>query len=110
MGTQTAIAEKIRSRRGDYVLSLKRNQENLYEDVSLYFKDEEAKKKIREAGNYKRTAEKARSQIEIREYYQTEDIGWLAQKREWKGLKSIGGRRRQSVQREKKKRKNTDII
>lgn len=90
MGTQTAIAEKIRSKRGDYVLALKRNQGNLYEDVSLYLKDEEVKRKIREAGNYRRTVEKARSQIEIREYYQTEDIGWIPQKKEWKGLKSIG--------------------
>lgn len=89
MGTQTAIAEKIRNRRGDYVLALKRNQGNLYEDVRLYLMDEE-EKKMREVGNYKRTAEKARSQIEIREYYQTEDIGWIQQKKEWKGLKSMG--------------------
>lgn len=90
MGTQTAIAEKIREKRADYVLALKKNQGNLYEDVSLYLKDEEEKKKIRDAGNYKRTIEKARSQIEIREYYQTDKISWLSQKREWKGLKSIG--------------------
>lgn len=90
MGTQTAIAEKIRSKRADYVLALKRNQGNLWEDVSLYLMDEEVKRKIREKGNYKRTVEKARSQIEIREYYQTEETGWLSQKKEWKGLKSIG--------------------
>lgn len=90
MGTQTAIAEKIRSKRADYVLVLKRNQGNLWEDVSLYLMDEEVKRKIREKGNYKRTVEKARSQIEIREYYQTEETGWLSQKKEWKGLKSIG--------------------
>lgn len=90
MGTQTAIAEKIREKRADYVLALKKNQGNLYEDVSLYLMDEEEKEKIREAGNYKRTIEKARSQIEIREYYQTDKIGWLSQKKEWKGLKSIG--------------------
>lgn len=90
MGTQTAIAEKIREKRADYVLALKKNQGNLYEDVSLYFKDEEEKQKIRDAGNYKRTIEKARSQIEIREYYQTDKIGWLSQKKEWKGFKSIG--------------------
>lgn len=90
MGTQTAIAEKIRSKRADYVLALKRNQGNLCEDVSLYLKEEEVKRKIREKGNYKRTVEKARSQIEIREYYQTEETGWLSQKKEWKGLKSIG--------------------
>ena len=61
MGTQTSIAEKIRGKRADYVLALKRNQGTLYEDVSLYLKDEEEKQKIRDAGNYKRTIEKARS-------------------------------------------------
>ena len=61
MGTQTAIAEKIRNKRGDYVLALKRNQGNLYEDVSLYLMDEEVKRKLQESGKYKRTAEKARS-------------------------------------------------
>lgn len=90
MGMQTSIAEKIRDKRADYVLALKRNQGNLYKDVSLYLKDEKEKQKIRAAGNYKRTIEKARSRIEIREYYQTETIGWLRQKKEWKGLKSIG--------------------
>lgn len=90
MGTQTAIVEKIKEKRGDYVLALKKNQGNLYEDVSLYMRDEEEKRNMREAGNYKRTVEKARSQIEIREYYQTEKIGWLSQRKEWKGLKSIG--------------------
>ena len=39
---------------------------------------------------YKRTIEKAHSQIEVREYYQTENIKWLPQKSQWKGLKSIG--------------------
>ena len=33
--------------------------------------------------------EKAHGQTETREYYQTEDIGWVGQKKEWKGLKSI---------------------
>lgn len=90
MGTQTAIAEKIRSKRGDYVLALKENQKNLYEDVRLFLNEESEKKKLRENGKYKKTVEKAHGQIEIREYYQTEEIRWLAQKKEWKGLKSIG--------------------
>ena len=37
MGTQTAIAEKIKKKRADYVLALKRNQNSLYEDVQEYF-------------------------------------------------------------------------
>ena len=89
MGTQTAIAEKIRKKWADYVLALKRNQTSLYEDVQEYFSDEEFQKEIRERGNYKKTREKAHGQIEIREYYQTEDIKWISQKKNWKGLNSI---------------------
>lgn len=44
MGTQTAIAEKIKKKRADYVLALKRNQNSLYEDVQEYFSDEEFQK------------------------------------------------------------------
>lgn len=90
MGTQTAIAEKIRKKRADYVLALKKNQGTLYEEVSEYIGNEEIKKEIRDAGNYKRTVEKAHGQIEIREYYQTNKVGWLSRKKDWKGLKSIG--------------------
>ena len=39
MGTQTAIAEKIREKRADYVLALKGNRGTLHEDVKRYFQD-----------------------------------------------------------------------
>lgn len=94
MGTQTAIAEKIKNKRGDYVLALKGNQGTLHEEVKEYFADAEFLVKIRERGNYKKTQEKAHSQIETREYYQTEDIRWLDQKKSWKGLKSIAMERK----------------
>ena len=90
MGTQKSIAEKIRNKRADYVLALKRNQGGLYEEVELYFSDRETLEGIRKKGNYASTTEKAHGQIEKREYYQTDEIGWLAQKKEWKGIKSLG--------------------
>ena len=89
MGTQTAIAEKIKKKRADYVLALKKNQSCMYEEVREYFSDEEFLKVIQNEGNYRKTQEKAHGQIEIREYYQTEDIKWLNKKKNWKGLKSI---------------------
>lgn len=89
MGTQKAIAEKIRSKRGEYVLALKGNQKNLYMDIKEYFEEEEFRKEIEKSCGYKKTVEKAHGQIETREYYQSEEIGWLSQKKEWKGLKSI---------------------
>ena len=71
-------------------LALKKNQGNLYEDVSVYFSDEEEKETITKQGGYKRSIEKAHGQIEIREYYQTENIRWFGKKKDWKELKSIG--------------------
>ncbi|MEY8238414.1 ISAs1 family transposase [Lachnospiraceae bacterium 66-29] len=85
MGTQTAIAEKIKGKKADYVLALKGNQGTLYEDVKEYFGDKEFLWKNKEKGNYKKTKEKAHGQVETREYYQTEDIHWLGQKKAGKG-------------------------
>ena len=80
----------MRKKHADYVLALKGNQGILREDVRLYLSDPEVKQALQASGQYKRSVEKARSQIEIREYYQTETISWLNRKKEWHGLKSIG--------------------
>lgn len=85
METQTAIVKKIRQKRADYVLALKANQGNLLKDVRLYFSEEAFLKKCA----YKKTVEKARGKTEKREYWQTDDISWLKQKKEWAGLKTI---------------------
>jgi len=90
MGCQTAIAEKIISKKADYVLALKGNQTNLHKDVADYFDDGDFRQAIKEAGGYHKTTEKAHGQTEIREYYQTDDINWMADKKKWKNLKSIG--------------------
>jgi predicted transposase YbfD/YdcC len=85
MGTQTDIVKKIRKKQADYVLALKGNQGNLHEDVKLYLNDKDFLNKCA----YHKTVEKARGGVEKREYWQTDDIDWLSQKKEWIGLKSI---------------------
>jgi predicted transposase YbfD/YdcC len=85
MGCQTNIAKLIKGKRADYVLALKGNQGTLHEDVRLYFSDPELLAGCR----YTKTLEKARGGVEKREYWQTDDISWLVQKKEWAGLKSI---------------------
>ena len=70
MGTQREIAKKIRSKKADYVLALKGNQESLDDDVRLYFEDKDLLNKCA----YHKTTEKARSSLEIREYWQTDDV------------------------------------
>jgi predicted transposase YbfD/YdcC len=84
-GTQTEIVKKIRKKHADYVLALKGNQGNLFEDVQQYFNDTELLLKCA----YIKTVEKARGGIEKREYWQTDDIAWLVQRKDWLGLKSI---------------------
>lgn len=85
MGTQKGIVKKVRQKRADYVLALKGNQGRLHEDVVLYFSDFDLLSKCA----YKISVEKARSAIEKREYWQTDDIRWLPQRKDWQGLKSI---------------------
>jgi len=85
MGCQTDIAALIRKKRADYVLALKGNQGTLHEDVRLYFEDPE----LLAGCAYSKTLEKARSSMERREYWQTDDISWLSQKKDWAGIKSI---------------------
>ncbi len=86
MGTQTAIASRIKEKHGDYVLGLKGNQRALFDDVKAYFADEELLKKC----DYTSNTEKARGGIEKREYWITSDVGWLANRESWLGLKTIG--------------------
>jgi predicted transposase YbfD/YdcC len=84
-GTYPDTVKKIRGKKADYVLALKGNQGTLHEDVKLYFADSEF---LRNCA-YHRTVEKARGGLEQREYWQTDEISWLTQKKEWAGLKSI---------------------
>ena len=94
MGTQTEIAKQIRKKKADYVLALKANHHNLYEEVKEYFMDTELQKKVQDSGGYKKTTEKAHGQLETREYYQTNDIQWIEKRTDWQGLKTIGMERK----------------
>jgi predicted transposase YbfD/YdcC len=85
MGTQRDIVKKIRRKKADYVLALKGNQETLHDDVRDYFADKDLLGKC----SYHRTVEPARGGVERREYWQTDDVSWLSQKKDWIGLKSI---------------------
>jgi hypothetical protein len=60
-------------------LALKSNQKRVYEEVKRYFEDKEFLERI----------EEVHGQVEKREYYQAEDIGWNEDKEKWKGLKTI---------------------
>lgn len=92
LNTQTTNVEEVVKKGGDYVIPIKANQGNFYDDLKLYF-DKDSIDKIRigkSKSAYKKVIEKANSKIITYEYFQTEDIEWYHKKEDWKGLKSIG--------------------
>ena len=89
MGCQKDIAKKITAAQADYVLRLKGNQTTLHDDVRLYFETATQTPRFYPSTSNS-TKEKSHGRIEKRYYTLSEDIGWLSQKSEWAGLKSIG--------------------
>lgn len=85
MGCQKEIVTLIRKKKADYVLALKGNQGTFYDDVKEYFGEPALLSKCA----YTKMIEKARSSVEIREYWQTDDISWLSHKKAWTGLTTI---------------------
>jgi predicted transposase YbfD/YdcC len=84
MGCQTAIAEKIISKKGDYLLAVKQNQKTLYEDIEsafLVFKPT--------AENLWCTEELNGSRIEKRSCKIMTDMSHLSTAQDWKGLQTI---------------------
>ena len=90
MGTQTEIAKKIREKNADYILALKSNQPNLYDNVKLfmdeYCMDSEAKSK----DIYAYTIDNSHGRLEKRECFVCNDIGWLDNREKWTDIHGIG--------------------
>jgi predicted transposase YbfD/YdcC len=90
MGCQKGIAKLIIDKEADYILALKGNHGNLYEDVKFFFEDALKNGFGEFKYQYHETIDNDHGRIEIRRYWAISDISWLYEKEQWKGLKSIG--------------------
>ena len=90
MGCQTEIAKTIIEQGADYVLALKANQGNLYEDVTQLFKGSVAHENNNVENQFHTTLEKGHGRIEIRRYSVMGNTEYLSGAEKWLGLKSIG--------------------
>lgn len=92
LNTQTTNVKAVTDLKGDYVVPVKGNQGNFYNDLIIYF-DEKRLETIK-AGNsksgYLEYYEKRGSNNIHYEYYQTSDIKWYFDKEKWEKLNSIG--------------------
>ncbi len=91
MGCQKAIVNQIIDQGADFVIALKGNQGNLYDDVRSFFE-------IEEKNNFKdielqrtTTTEKDHGRFEKREYAMCSEIDWFKQRNPgWENINSIG--------------------
>ena len=95
LNTQKETVKKVICQKGEYVGALKANQHDLYEDVKLYFEDEQILNELRlyDEGLGKRhfsTVDKEQSGVSVREHYISSDIKWIAGHKEWAGFNAIG--------------------
>lgn len=84
MNCQKAIAAKVVEKKADYVLAMKGNHPRAHEEIKQ-FMDKFAS--IEPAGY--ETVEKAHGRLESRKYWQSSDIYWFEDRKQWAGLKSF---------------------
>jgi predicted transposase YbfD/YdcC len=101
MGCQKKIAREIIEADADYVLALKGNQETVHAEVKSFLDAllveqqtprPKGAKLSSAAATLARleTVEKDHGRLEIRRYYQSEQLGWFADQLKWEGLRSVG--------------------
>lgn len=92
MGTQTSIAQTIIAAQADYVLSVKENQGNLFEDISVLFAVDQVQNFKYASFEYQKTTNKGHGRIDVRECWSTsnpEYLNLIRNVQNWTGLKSI---------------------
>ena len=89
MSCQKKTVQKITEHECDYVICLKGNQETLHEDVKLYFETAQKEPNFYPLSKTK-TSGKNHGRIEKREYFLTDDVDWIADKKDWCNLNAIG--------------------
>ena len=93
MGCQKEIARQIIDQGADYVLALKGNQGSIHDKVVTFFEqlqEQEQNEETEREDAYYETVDGDHGRVEIRRYCQITDLGWLAERSQWKHLQSVG--------------------
>jgi predicted transposase YbfD/YdcC len=85
---QKNIAKEIIEADADYVLALKGNQGTAFTEVKSFL-DEAVSQKDKSLV-FLETVDKGHGRLEVRRYWQSEKIGWYADRDQWEGLRSVG--------------------
>jgi len=90
MGCQTKIAEQIIAQGGDYVLSLKGNQETLASEVEEAFIDADARGYEDLDSAFLETVERGHGRLETRRYRTLGDLSGVPRSTLWEAMNMIG--------------------
>jgi predicted transposase YbfD/YdcC len=90
MGCQKQIAKLIVERGADYVLALKDNQGNLFEDVQQIFAQAQALKFVGIEHDFHQTLDKGHGRVEIRRCWTMGQVEFLIDADKWVKFTSIG--------------------
>ena len=85
---QKDIAKEILEADADYVLALKGNQPAAYAEVKAFL--DEAIQLDEPHLVSTQTTDKEHGRLEVRRYWQSEQIEWFADRQAWDGLRSVG--------------------
>lgn len=93
MGTQRAIAKKIRDKEADYLMALKRNQGSLHDEVidQFHFATTQIAKEKSEKWSLHQQIEKANGRVCTRRVAVTNELDWMQPsiRKKWNGLCSL---------------------
>jgi predicted transposase YbfD/YdcC len=92
IGCQTEIAEQIIDQGGDYLLSVKENQKNLYDDMALFFHLSQQNDFAKVTHTYHQTVNGGHGRIEKRECWAIsgeESLSFLRGYQNWSNLETI---------------------
>jgi predicted transposase YbfD/YdcC len=89
MGCQKKIEEKIINKGADYILALKGNQGNLFDEVKEFFGKTQQKEFQHYIHQTDTQTTKGHGRIEIRECTTISNLNWLLEPKSWKSIKCI---------------------
>jgi predicted transposase YbfD/YdcC len=89
MGCQKEVARTTRGREADYVLALKANHENLFEQVMAFWDGAYGRGMKGPDIAYHREWSEGHGRTEARRCRATSDLDWLSGREDWEGLRSV---------------------
>ncbi len=93
MGTQTAIATKIKEKEADYLMALKRNQGSLHDEVidQFHFAKTQIQREKSKRWDIHEHVEKSNGRVSTRRVAVTNDLDWMQSsiRKRWNGLSSL---------------------